>query len=113
MEKKKLSKSYVTRVLCFSPMKRLISIHQSITMTAKQFHTSSANIHFACTGESISSCGFYFRFLSDNIEVTQEDLGTLRLEEYDDLCGVKRKYYPTKIMSRSKTNKTTEQDNEN
>lgn len=113
MEKKKLSKDHPVRVLCFSPMKRLISIHQSITMTAKQFHTSPTNIHFACTGKSVSSCDFYFRFLDDNIEVSQEDLGTLKLEEYDSLCGVTRKYYPTKIMSRSGTKQTKIQDNEN
>lgn len=42
----------------------------------------------------------YFRALDDNIEVTLEDLGVLTLTEYDKLCGVERKVYRTKDMSR-------------
>lgn len=42
----------------------------------------------------------YFRYLQDDIEVTFDDLGTLRLEEYDQLCGVERQLYRTKEMSR-------------
>ncbi len=45
----------------------------------------------------------YFRHLyEDKIEIdTLEDLGTLRLEDYDKLMGLKRKYYPNKEMSRT------------
>jgi len=37
----------------------------------------------------------------DDIEVTFDDLGVLKLEEYDQLCGVERKIYKTKNMSRT------------
>jgi len=48
----------------------------------------------------ISSCGLYFRFLAKDIEIEESDYGTLRLEDYDQMCGVTRAYYPTASMSR-------------
>lgn len=54
----------------------------------------------------------YFRYLQDDIEVTFEDLGTLRLEEYDQLCGVKRQLYKTKNMSRKGTKYKTKKQKE-
>lgn len=42
----------------------------------------------------------YYRTLPDDIEITLDDLGVLRLEEYDQLCGVERKIYETKNMTR-------------
>lgn len=48
----------------------------------------------------MSSRGYYFRNLDPSIEITWEDLGILKLEEYDELCGVNRKLYLTSAMSR-------------
>lgn len=91
------------RVLVFNPLKRLVAIFQSSTAAASAFNTSIVSIHDACTGKNISSCNLYFRHLyEDKVEIdTLEDLGTLRLEDYDKLMGLKRKYYPTKEMSRT------------
>lgn len=89
------------RILVFNPLKRLIGIFQSSTAAAKAFNTRSQSIHYACTGRCISCQNMYFRHLQDNIEVTFDDLGVLRLEEYDDLCGVDRKVYRTKKMDRT------------
>ena len=90
------------RVLVFNPLKRFIAIFQSATAAARAFNTSTVNIHDACIGKNISSCNLYFRhFYDDKVELNMlEDLGTLRLEEYDKLVGLERKYYPTKEMSR-------------
>lgn len=88
------------RILVFNSLKRLIAIFQSVSATAKTFNTYSQSIHYACSGRCISCQGLYFRHLMDNIEVTLDDLGTLKLEEYDQLCGVERKIYKTKNMSR-------------
>lgn len=91
------------RVLVFNPLKRLVAIFQSCTAAASAFGTSTVNIHDACTGKNISACNLYFRHLyDDQIELDiPEDLGTLRLEDYDNLLGLQRKYYPTKDMSRT------------
>lgn len=90
-------------VLVFNPLKRLIAIYKSVSAVAQCFHTSATNVHLACTGGSISCCGVYLRHLDDKIEITFEDFGTLRLEEYDQMCGVKRTYYKTKDMTRRGT----------
>ena len=90
-----------TRILVFNPMKRLIAIFQSINATAKAFSTRSQSIHYACNGTCVSCQGLYFRHLKDDIEVTLDDLGTLKLSEYDKLCGVERKVYRNRKMSRA------------
>lgn len=89
-----------TRILVFNPLKRLIAIFQSTVSAGKALGIKSQSIHYVCIGKNISCQGLYFRHLSDEIEVTLDDLGTLKLEEYDKLCGVERKIYKTKNMTR-------------
>jgi hypothetical protein len=91
------------RVLVFNPLKKLIAIYQSAFAASRSFGVQRPSIASVCTGISMSCKGMYFRYLQDDIEVTFEDLGTLRLEEYDQLCGVKRQLYKTKNMSRKGT----------
>lgn len=96
-----VSKYKPNRILVFNPLKRLIAIFQSSLAAAKAFDINPTSIHYASTGVCMSCHNLYFRHLQDDIEVTFEDLGTLRLEDYDKLCGVKRKYYTTKRMDRT------------
>ena len=96
------------RVLVFNPVKKLVAVYQSVTSAARTFQTTPTNVHFACVGKSISCCNLYFRHLSDDVEITLDDLGTLKLEDYDKLCGVTRKYYPTKSMGGSITKTKTQ-----
>jgi hypothetical protein len=90
------------RVLVFNPLKRLIAIFQSVNAAASAFGVAAVTVHNACVGQKISCHGLYFRhFYEDKLEIDlQEDLGTLRLEDYDKLMGLERKYFPTKAMSR-------------
>lgn len=86
----------------------MVAIFQSTFSAATAFGANTQSIHYVCTGKTISCKGLYFRHLQDDIEVTFDDLGTLRLEEYDQLCGVERKIYKTKKMNRvGKNVKTT------
>lgn len=90
------------RVLVFNSSKRLVALFQSCTAAARAFDTATVNIYAACSGDSISSCGMYFRFYYDDqveLEIF-EDLGALRLVDYDRAMGLKRKYYPNRQMSR-------------
>ena len=87
-------------ILVFNPLKRLVAIYKSVSAAAISFKTPAQNICSATSGANISCCGYYFRKLSDKIEITLDDLGVLNLEEYDQMCGVKRTYYQTKDMSR-------------
>ena len=98
--KKNLNNKTSNPVLVFSPLKRFIGYFHSLTAAAAAFKMSRSSIHQACVGPSISCCGLYFRFLANDIEIENGDYGTLRLEEYDSMCGVTRAYYPTASMSR-------------
>lgn len=112
--KKNLNNKTSNPVLVFNPLKRLIGSFHSLTGAATAFKTSNSSIYQACVGPSISSCGLYFRFLAKDIEIEDSDFGKLKLEDYDQLCGVKRDYYPTASMTRKgmKYNKTSKR-NEN
>jgi len=98
--KKNLNNKTSNPVLVFSPLKRFIGYFHSLTAAGTAFKTSNSTIYQACVGNSISSCGLYFRFLAKDIEIEESDYGTLKLEEYDEMCGVTRTYYPTASMSR-------------
>ena len=88
------------RVLAFDPRKRLIAIYHSAMDAAKSLDIHTQSVHYACTGRTISTKKMYLRHLSDEIEITIDDLGILKLEEYDELCGVERKVYKNTSMSR-------------
>lgn len=98
--KKNLSNKTSSPVLVFNPLKRFIGYFHSLTAAATAFKISNSSIHQACVGPCISSCGLYFRFLAKDIEIEESDYGTLKLEDYDQMCGVTRTYYPTASMSR-------------
>lgn len=98
--KKTLNNKNYCRVLVFNPYKKLVAVFHSLTAAANSFGTTNSSIHQACVGPCISSCGHYFRFLNDDIELEWSDLGTLKLEDYDEMCGISRSYYPTSSMSR-------------
>lgn len=98
--KKNLNNKTSNPVLVFNPLKRLIGYFHSLTAAATAFQTSNSSIHQACVGPCISSCGLYFRFLAKDIELEDGDYGSFKLEDYDEMCGVTRTYYPTASMSR-------------
>lgn len=95
-----LSNLNAKRVLVFNSCKRLTGIFQSSRAAAIALGAHTQSVHYACTGRCIALGKLYLRHLSDDIEITLEDLGQLRLEEYDSLCGVERKVYPTNKMER-------------
>lgn len=73
---------------------------QSAWAAAKMFKTTQSHILDACTGVQMSTAGFYFRFLEEEVIVDFNDLGALNVIEYDELCGVERPVYRTGKMSR-------------
>lgn len=98
--KKSLNNNTSNPILVFNPVKRFIGYFHSLTAAAIALKASRSSIYQACTGACISACGLYFRFLDKDIEIEDSDYGTLKLEEYDSMCGVTRTYYPTSSMSR-------------
>lgn len=88
------------RVLIFNSLKRLVFIAQSAFAVAKNNDWNVSSIRAACSGKIIAYKKLYFRYLEDDVEVGLDDLGVLGLAEYDNLCEVHRKTYPTSKMSR-------------
>ncbi len=89
-----------TQILVFNPLKRLIAVYSSLNSAASAFGVSAPNIHYACSGKCITCNNLYFRQLKNGVTVTFEDLGKLKLQDYDKLCGVERKYYKTGEITR-------------
>lgn len=94
----KTASSYEARiVLIFGKDRVLYGIFSSLTSAAKVANVRRETVYYACNGSMITSGGFYFRYLDKNIEIDHSDLGTLKLEEYDCLCGEpNRKVYKTR-----------------
>lgn len=87
-------------VLIFNRRKVLTMIAASLTEAAKYGHLQPGNISKVCTGSLMSLNMYYFRYIDKDIEVDLSDIGSLRLEEYDKLCGIERPLYANMKMNR-------------
>lgn len=103
------------RVLVFNGARRMIAIARSLHAAAELAGVSTMTVSYCCTGKSYASNGYYFRQEHPDIEILLDDLGTLKLEEYDELCGIKRMYHTKEYMNsmkmKSKKTKNTSQNN--
>lgn len=82
------------QVLLFGHTRILVAIFKSMQSCAEITGTSVKTVSRACKGEYAQAAGFYFRRLHPDVEIEMADLDTLRLEEYDQLCGEVRRYLP-------------------
>lgn len=98
---------YARRVLAFNKYKRLIAICASTNAAAALIQASPSSVFEACVGTTIQTHQTYLRFLPDDIEVTLEDLGVLKLQDFDQLAGNVRKVYKTGKMSHKGIKKNT------
>ena len=87
-------------ILIFNGARVLIAIVRSLRCAAELTKDSRSAIHNCCVGKSRRSGIFYYRQLHPDILIDLSDLDNLKLEEYDSLCGVQRKYISTKDMAR-------------
>jgi len=87
-------------VLIFSHNKTLILISSSLYQAAKFGGLHSPDIHKVVSGGGISYNKYYFRYINDDVIIDLSDIGTLKLDEYDKLCGVTRPLYGTNRMNR-------------
>ena len=83
-----------SRIAVFSPAMKLVGVCASMTAAAQMLKVSTSAIHFACNGKTPSCQGWYVRELDNVIIEFPDDLGTLRLEDFDNLNGTKRTTYP-------------------
>ena len=87
-------------ILIFNGARVLVAIIRSLRCAAELTKDSRSAIRNCCVGKSRRSGIFYYRQLHPDIMVDLSDLDNLKLEEYDSLCGVQRKYISTKEMAR-------------
>lgn len=99
-------------VLIFNGAKILIAITSSLRCAAELTTGNSQAISFCCTGRRRESGGYYFRHLQDDIVIELSDLGSLRLPDYDELCGDKRVYYSKQEMRQRRANKKNKSENQ-
>lgn len=88
------------QVLVFNGAYVLIGIIRSIRSAAEHSGTHAQAISLACSGENVTSGTFYYRHIHPDIEIELSDLDTLKLQEYDKMCNVRRKYISTREMAR-------------
>lgn len=88
-----------TIVLIFNSARVLVSIMRSTHCAAELTHNNLQSISHCCTGRYTQSRGYYFRHLHPDVLIDMDDFDNLRLEEYDKLCGTKRKYLSVRVMA--------------
>ena len=87
------------KVLIFNGARVLMAIVRSLHCAAELTHENKSAIHNCCTGKSVRSGAYYYRQLHPDILLDMDVLDNLTLKEYDDLCGVTRKYVSTRKMA--------------
>ena len=94
-------------VLVFNASRILIAIVRSLHSAAQLSAGNPQAISFCCNGRYISTGGFYFRHVHQNVEIETTDLNNLKLEDYDELCGeMNRRYHLRKEMVKKRVAKT-------
>lgn len=69
--------------LVFSNKGLLIALCYSANQLQNMMQLAQDNISKVCNGQTETLRGFYFRYSSPLYNVSLEDIGTLKLEEYD------------------------------
>ncbi|NDV80812.1 hypothetical protein [Bacteroides sp. 51] len=87
-------------VLVFNGAQVLIAIVRSLRSASELTGGNTQAISFVCTGKYISTGGFYFRHLHPDILIEISDLNTLKIQEYDKMCGEERKYHTIREMAK-------------
>lgn len=88
------------QVLIFNGAYVLIGITRSIRSASEISGGNAQAISLACTGKYISAGSFYYRHVHPDIEIEMSDLDTLKLQDYDRMCKVERKYLSVREMAR-------------
>lgn len=87
------------KVLVFNGARVLVAVVRSLCSAAELTNNRASAVHNCCTGKTVRSGLYYYRQLHPDVLIEMDDLDSLTLEEYDNLCGVERKYLSTKRMA--------------
>ena len=87
-----------TRVLAFDSQYRLSAIFRSISEASTLCGALRQSIIKAVYGDIISVKGRYWRAVPKDIEIEHDDIGSLSLLDFDEMCGEDRRIYATRDM---------------
>ncbi len=89
-------------VLVFNNHRVLVAMHKSLNTASQAMKIPAQSISLCCLGHHISCFGYYFRhYEHKEVEITpHEDLGILRVEEYDRMCNQVRRYHDPRELNR-------------
>lgn len=89
-------------VLVFNHQRVLVSMHKSLNVASLAMNIPAQSISLCCLGNHISCYGYYFRHYDHNdVEIVpHEDFGQLRVEQFDLLSNLVRRYHEPREMSR-------------
>lgn len=96
------------KILIFAPSLRLVAIVRSVRSAAELMagnngNCSAVNISNAAIGKQYTAKGWHIRHLMDDkVEITVDDIGVLKLHEYDHLAGIDREYPSSMFVRRKK-----------
>lgn len=96
-------------ILIFEPNFNLIAIVFNPYQAAKLTGSYPPAVHMAIGGKLKTTNNLYFRSIPSNIEIDIPDLYSLKLQEFDKMCGVERSYVDPELLSKrtKKYNKET------
>lgn len=86
------------RVFAFNAARILIGAFRSIRAAAEVSLGQAQGISNSANAHAITSLGYYWRHEHSDVEVEISDIGVLTLEEFDELCQIKREYLPSKSI---------------
>lgn len=89
-------------VLVFNNQRVLVSMHKSLNLASQEMNIPAQSISLCCLGYHISCYGYYFRHYDPDIVLITPhiDMGNLRLEEFDTMSNLVRRYHDPKEISR-------------
>ena len=87
------------KVLVFNGARVLVAVIRSLCSTAELTHNRATAVHNCCTGKTARSGLYYYRQRHPDVLIDMDDLDSLTLEEYDNLCGIECKYISTRRIA--------------
>ena len=87
------------KVLIFNGARILVAVVRSLCSAAELTNNRASAVHNCCTGKTVRSGLYYYRQLHPDVLIEMDDLDSLTLEEYDNLCCAERKYITTRKMA--------------
>ena len=86
-------------LLVFNGAYVLVGILRSLHSASDFSGINLQAISFCCTGKYVAVDGYYFRHAHPDVQIELTDLDNLKLQEYDRMCGISRRYLSVREMA--------------